>query len=246
MAIVLENREELVLGQMSLVRAIAKRVARDLPAHVEMDELMSLGTVGLMDAIQRFDPSRRLNLSTFVRHRIYGAIMDGLRSIDVMSRKERFRIRQINSARFKLRQELYREPLREEVIASLGFNREIAETPKYWQSMSVISLEEYSENGDHSGNHEQLYPNEFIIPPLEIEDRLIAQDRERLIREALADLRPRNRRVVKLYFFKGLTLKQIGKTLGIEESGVGRILRRSLRIIRDKLESRVEFPSKHL
>src|SRR5579872_2883871 len=115
----IQRREELVLQHLPQVRLIATRIHDRLPDHICLDDLISTGIIGLIAAIDNYDPSQKVQLKTYAEHRIHGAIMDSLRETDWVPRETRKRVKTINAAIHQLRQRLGREPAEEEIAADL-------------------------------------------------------------------------------------------------------------------------------
>ncbi len=231
-----QGRDELVRAYASFVERIAREIVVRLPAHVEVDDLVSEGWIGFLDAIERYDPSKSGNFKAYASIRIRGAILDSFRALDHVSRSVRDVLRRVEGARQRLYNTQPVHTLTEEaVLAEAGISRE-----RYHDAVqsapSLISLDQISAEYD-DGNC-----------PLLVEDK-IADERpasdflaghravEATLRRAIQQLEyPRDRVVVELYHFADLTYREIGVILGLTESRVCQMHTRAMGELR-KMES---------
>lgn len=207
--------DERVLQYLGLVRAVVQRVSASLPAHVSREDLESYGVVGLLEALKRYDPSLGVRFETFAWHRIRGAILDHLRSLDLAARTDRQRARQIEQAHQRLAGRLGREPTREELAEEVGLSSEAldAELARL-HDLVVISFEDlvFQAYGFDAPNPEE--------GPEELAERRELVD---ALRRGLRQLSDRERLVLGLYYYEGLTLAEIGAVLDLTESRVCQI-----------------------
>lgn len=209
------SQDERVLRYLGLVRAVVQRVSASLPPHVSREDLESYGLVGLLEAFQRYDPSVGVRFETFAWHRIRGAILDHLRSLDLAARTDRQRARQIERAHERLAGRLGREPTREELAEEVGVSAEVldAELARL-HDLVVTSFEDlvYRASTSDAPNPEE--------GPEEVAER---RELVEALRRALGQLSERERLVLGLYYYEGLTLAEIGGLLDLTESRVCQI-----------------------
>jgi len=232
----IDARNELVRIHAGLVRFTARRLANALSDTVEMDELVSAGNLGLMQAVESFDPSLGHSFSTFATTRVRGAMLDELRRTDPLSRDTRSKARDLQKVRGALSNKFGRRATQKEVAAEAG-----VELKTLWRLEGEVangvdlSLEAPlgSDDSDSRVFGDSL-PS--FTPDIEIE---LDRDREReYLREALEDLDKPERQVLSMYYFDEMSLHEIAPHLGVTESGASRIRTRALRQIRDRLERR--------
>jgi len=222
------SRDVLIVHYSPLVKFVAGRVAAGLPAGVDTGELIGTGIFGLMDAVDRFDPSRGFKFETFAVPRIKGAILDGLRAIDWVPRTVRQRSRQIEQAVSELNNELKRAPSDEEIAARLGISED--ELHDWLSAVAVANVGPL----DHvvtDGEPRQLPPSNDAGPDHVLEDREIRS----VMRAEIRQLPDRERTVVALYYDEGMTLAEIGSVLGVTESRVSQIHSKAVIMLRSRL-----------
>ena len=232
-SIQMSRRDRVILEHLPLVKAIAVRVHENLPVHVDLDDLVHAGILGLFDAVTKFDPEKNVAFSSYAKHRIKGAILDSLRQLDWASRDLRRRHKQVEAATRSLAATLHRNPTEEEVAAKLGVEEE------RWRQMMVdlrnvglISASRRGPDGD------DLPPPEFPGKPDTQPDRLCAQQQLRsVLSTAIGTLPERYQKVVLMYYNNELTMKEIGNALGINESRVSQIHKSALEKMAAVLES---------
>jgi RNA polymerase sigma factor for flagellar operon FliA len=217
-------RERLVLAYAPLVKYVAGRMASGLPSHVEEADLISYGLLGLISAIERFDPDREIKFETFAITRIKGSIIDELRSLDWVPRSVRARARQIERANAKLEHQLHRAPTDAEVAAELEMSiEEFQESLTRISNSSVVALDELWTLSDSSGDQVSLLDtiqDPDAIDPSAAMDATEMKDR---LADAIARLPEREKLVVALYYYENLTLREIGEVLGVTESRVSQL-----------------------
>ncbi len=209
------SQDERVLQYLGLVRAVVQRVSASLPPHVSREDLESYGLVGLLEALKRYDPSTGVRFETFAWHRIRGAVLDHLRSLDLAARTDRQRARQIERAHERLAGRLGREPTREELAGEVGVSAEVldAELARL-RDLVVTSFEDLVYRASTS---DAPHPEEG---PEEVAERRELVD---ALRRALGRLSERERMVLGLYYYEGFTLAEIGGLLDLTESRVCQI-----------------------
>lgn len=232
-----EQREALLTEHLPLVRYIAKRIHQRLPHHVPLDDLIQAGALGLIQAIDRYDPNRKAQLVSYAKFRIRGAILDSLRDVDWGPRSLRFHARQIEEGKSRLREKLLRAPDDEEVALELGF--ELLEYQRLLANIrrleiGTLLMESSVESEDHA--HEKTIPTSHDQDPFHL---CMQTEHREVIADAISELSERGRQVVSLYYFQDLTMREVGRTLGVGESRVSQIHSESLLALRASLFPRL-------
>jgi RNA polymerase sigma factor for flagellar operon FliA len=206
------------------VKAIAIRVHENLPVHVDLDDLVHAGIIGLFDAATKFNPEKQVVFSSYAKHRIKGAILDSLRQLDWASRDMRRRHKQVEAATRDLSSTLQRAPTEAEVAAKLGMDVE------RWRTMMIdlrnVGLVSAS---TRSSENEDLPAPDFPSKPESQPDSICAREQLRgVLGDAMKTLPERYQKVVVLYYTNEMTMKEIGGVLGINESRVSQIHKSAL------------------
>ncbi|GJM21689.1 MAG: RNA polymerase sigma factor [Planctomycetota bacterium] len=222
-------KERLVETYMPLVRQVADRLSIRLPRSVDHDDLLSAGGLGLFKAIEGFDPSRNARFETYCRLRVRGSMIDFLRQQDWIPREARNRGSRLHETIEKLRERLGRDPTDLELARHLRVSLD-----RLRSSLSELhfgSMVSFPEKGDDDAPEESA---ELLVEGAEPADILQRREMFEFVRRELTDV---ERRLVDAYYFKGLTLKDIGKREGISESRVCQIHGRMLDRLLERLES---------
>lgn len=227
------TRDRLVLHYSPLVKYVAGRIGTGLPAHIDLGDLVQSGIIGLVDAINRFEPARGLKFEAYAIQRIRGAILDDLRAQDWVPRLVRSRAREVGRAMETLEARLGRSATDAEVAAELGIAvEELRGLYAQLRLTSVVALDELIAAGRGAGSLADTLPDRHAQDPVAaLEDR----ENRRLLAEAIAQLGERDRTVVTLYYFENLTLAEIGRVLGVTESRVCQLHTRAVLRLRAKL-----------
>jgi RNA polymerase sigma factor for flagellar operon FliA len=208
------SRDELVLRYTPLVRAVVRKLSSSLPPHVSREDLEGYGLVGLLEALDRYDPGHGVRFETFAWHRIRGAILDHLRSLDLAARSDRQRLRRIEQAQDRLQAQLGREPTREELAAAVGLEPDQLDVELgRLHGLVVASFEELVRQASVDVPAPSDGPEE-VVEQAEVLDAL---------RRGLVRLSERERVVLGLYYYEGLSLSEIGAVLDLTESRVCQI-----------------------
>jgi RNA polymerase sigma factor FliA len=230
-----EARETIILQYSSLVKYVAGRLAISMPANVQKDDLVSYGIFGLIDAIEKFDHERGFKFETYAIARIRGAILDGLRSMDWVPYSVRHKSKELEKAFTALEIELGRSATDEEVCGYLGvtleqFNQMLTET----RSAALQSLDEFWHDGQ---NPDSLRLIDTIEDPNcdDPTSNLEFEETKGILGEAIEKLPERERMVVALYYYDGLTLKEIGEVLGVSESRISQMHSKAILRLRGRL-----------
>ncbi|NBM20894.1 RNA polymerase sigma factor WhiG [Streptomyces sp. GC420] len=230
-------REQLILHYSPLVKYVAGRVSVGLPANVEQADFVSSGVFGLIDAIEKFDLDRSIKFETYAITRIRGAMIDELRSLDWIPRSVRQKARAYERAFATLEARLRRTPTEAEVAAEMGIETEELHAVFSQLSLAnVVALEELLHGGGEGGG-DRLSLVDTLEDTAADNPVEVAEDRElrRLLARAINTLPEREKTVVTLYYYEGLTLAEIGKVLEVTESRVSQIHTKSVLQLRAKL-----------
>ena len=213
-------RNRLVLQYAPLVKYVAGRLRTRMPDSVDPDDLVSDGVLGLMDAIERFEPARGLSFQTFAVPRIRGAIIDGMRSMDFVPRSVRDKLRAVQRAQVLLEERLGRVPEDTEVAREVG--------------IPVQQLRDLSRQAN--SNHASLDDFDLADELSSAADHQVEQgDVNASLMRVVDQLAERDQVIIALYYFEGLTLAEIGQVLGVTESRVSQVHRRATTTLREKL-----------
>jgi len=230
-------RERLVLAYAPLVKYVAGRMSSGLPAHVEEADLISYGLLGLISAIERFDPGRDIRFETFAITRVKGSIIDELRSLDWVPRSVRAKAREIERANAKLEHQLQRAPTDQEIADALGVSPdEFQDSLLKISNSSVVALDELWTVSDSSGDTVSLLDTiqdpDAVDPAQEVD---LTDMRDRLA-DAISRLPAREQVVVSLYYYDNLTLREIGEVLGVTESRVSQLHTKAVLRLKSRLQ----------
>ncbi len=218
------KRDRVVMENLSLVKAIAVRVRANLPGHVELDDLVHAGILGLFDAAEKFNSGKCVAFTTYAKHRIRGAILDSLRQQDWASRDLRRRYRQMEAVVRELTSELGRTPTDEEVAGRLGI-----EVQRWRQIMLDFRNVGLVSADTRKADQDDLPMPEFPAPPATRPDYICGRhELSGALGSAMRILPRRYQTVVRLYYTNEMTMKEIGGFLGVNESRVSQIHKSAL------------------
>jgi RNA polymerase sigma factor for flagellar operon FliA len=237
-------RNQLIIYYSPFVKYVASRVLSGLPRHFEEEDLVSYGIIGLIDAIERFEPDRNLRFETYAIPRIKGAIIDELRSIDWVPRSVRTKARAVEQAVTHLEATLRRTPNDSEVAAEMELT--IGDFHKALRKISTVgmmALDEVLRGGERSERSTlgETLPDGSHGPV----DMFEAKESKEALVSAVDGMPERERTVLMMYYYDGLTLTEIGDVLGVTESRVCQIHTKALRQLRSKLADRPESVASH-
>jgi len=227
-----------------LVRFLANRIAMRLPPNVSMDDLISAGSLGLLDAIEKFDPRRDAQLKTYAEFRIKGAILDELRSMDWLPRSIRKKIREMEKVTTAVEQRLSRPAEDSEIAGQMGIDLETYyEMLDKAQDIELLSLDEYVDS--HSGESSKTSYESLIRGDDNPIDHMMTQELKEVIADGIKALGikalpEKEQMVVSLYYYDGLTLKEIGEIMGLTESRVSQIHTKTIMRLRTRFTSYFE------
>ena len=217
-------RDRLILTYAPLVKYVAGRLGSGLPAHVDEGDLVSYGLLGLIGAIERYDPERDVKFETYAIARIKGAIIDELRALDWVPRSVRARARHIERAIGELEAKLHRAPTDEEIAAKLGIEpEELEESLSEISRSSIAALDELWTISSTGGDQVALIDTIEDTQGPEPQSALAQTELKEALGESIARLPEREKLVVTLYYYEELTLREIGEVLGVTESRVSQL-----------------------
>ena len=237
-----QNRDELVVKLLPLVRRMAWQMRERLPLHVELDDLVSTGVLGLIDAVRKFDARKDVKLERYAQHRVRGAILDGLRGLDTASRDMRRKSKKAETVYRTLELKLGRPPSDGEMADGLGVGLkawyravlELQAVGMDWlRPMGTVGIKE-----SRKQNEESLAAE---IPVDQIE-ACFHRERREILDRALGCISDRERQVILLYYRQELTMRQIGEKLGIDESRVSQLHSAALARLRQRVTGFLRHP----
>jgi len=212
------DRDRLILTYAPLVKYVAGRLGSGLPAHVDEGDLISYGLLGLISAIERYDPDRDIKFETYAIVRIKGAIIDELRALDWVPRSVRSRAREIERAIAELEAKVGRAPTDEEIAHKIGISQdELEESLTDISRSSIAALDELWSGGADGDQVSLLDTIEDQAGPRPA-DALDETEVRETLADAIARLPEREKLVITLYYYEELTLREIGEVLGVTES----------------------------
>jgi len=233
-----ELRDKLILNYSPLVKYVASRVFAGLPQNVENADLISYGIFGLIDAIEKYDNTRAIKFETYAIARVKGAIIDALRSLDWVPRSLRAKSKELEKAYAKLELEYQRAPKDAEVAEEVGVP--VEELQKWLSQLSyssVVALDElwsvHGEAGDRVSLFETIQDHKSEDPFAVVE----FEEMKDILADSIDKLPPKEKIVIALYYYEGLTLREIGSVLSITESRVSQLHTKAILRLKGKLAS---------
>ena len=227
------QREALVIQHLPQVRLIARRIRDQLPDYVSLDDLVSMGVIGLLAAIDNFDPSLNVQLNTYAERKIRGAILDGMRATDWVPREVRKKSKLIQAAIYRDQQRAGREATEEEIAAELGTT--LSEYQNWLTEVKGVSMQRLEfTGGDESG----LSLVQFVAEGEESSPSRILEraELERILAQAIERIPKIERTVLHLYYFEELNLREIGEIVGMHLSRVAQLRTQAILRLRNHLE----------
>lgn len=230
-----QAKEALVERYVPVVHYLVSRVMIGLPSNVEEDDLVSYAMLGLLDAMERFEPERGIRFETFASTRIKGSILDGMRANDWVSRFTRTKIKEMERTFARLSQELGREPLDQEMAGAMELDpNEYAKLQRNASAAVVFSLDE---TFSFSDGEQRSIGSTIEDPNASVEQGLMQQDEQATLAAAIEQLPERERLLISLYYYEGLTLKEIGQVLNVTESRVCQLHQKVILRLRSALSN---------
>jgi RNA polymerase sigma factor for flagellar operon FliA len=235
---VTEERERLILEHLPQVRLIARRIQERLPENISLDDLVSTGVIGLISAIDNFDPKHNVKLKTYAEYKIRGAILDSLRGLDWAPRQKRKKAKQIEAAISVAEQRLKRAPIEEEIAAQLNLT---VEEYRGWlveiRGLNFGNVEYAS--GETGRDLLQFVADRDEQLPSKLLERA---ELEKLLADAIERMPTIERTVLSLYYHEDLTLREIAEIVDLHESRISQLKSQAILRIRTQLEKRWPTP----
>jgi len=233
-----EERERLILEHLPQVRLIARRIQERLPDNIGLDDLVSIGVIGLIAAIDNFDPKHNVKLKTYAEYKIRGAILDSLRGMDWAPRQKRRKAKQIEAAISAAEQKLQRAPIEEEIAAQLSLS---VDQYRGWlveiRGLNFGNVEYAS--GDNGRDLLQYVADRDDQLPSRLLERA---ELEKLLAEAIGRMPAIERTVLSLYYREELTLREIAQIVDLHESRISQLKSQAILRIRTHVEKRWPTP----
>jgi RNA polymerase sigma factor for flagellar operon FliA len=231
-------QEQMVLQYTPLIKYIASRLSLRLPSHISMEDLISSGIIGLIDAVQKFDPSKNISFKTYAEFRIKGAMLDELRSLDWIPRSVRKKSHLIENAYAQLQKSLGRPAEAEEVAELLGM--ELAEFHQLLDETKSVSLVTLEEGRKTMGGHAACLDHELLetIQDDNARDTFLAVhfgELQDIMVQAIEALPDKEKLLISLYYYEELTMKEIGQIMGYTESRISQLHTQAMYRLRYKL-----------
>lgn len=237
-----QQREKLIMEYAPLIKFIAQKIAIRLPSNIELDDLISSGVIGLMDAIEKYDPTRDNTFKTYAEFRIRGAILDELRAQDWVPRSVRDKAKLVDRTIMLLETEMGRMPADEEVAARLNVSMdEFHDLVNQTRPVSLLSMDDLTtfSNGDKKSIINLLEGCKLNNPLVSLNLKTVKD----IVTGAIQELPEKQRLVLSLYYYEDLNLKEIGKVLRVTESRVSQLHAQAITRLRAKLSSHFETES---
>jgi len=229
------SREEIVHKYLPLVKYVAGKISVNLPSHVEINDLINEGILGLIDAIGKYDDSRGVKFETYATTRISGAILDALRAMDWVPRAVRQKARELERVFASLENQIGRVPADEEVAKAMGLKlKEYHTLLLKIRGTSILSLEEFLPN---EKGHEVALLDTLKDSGPDPTHQVESAEVKSALAQAVESLPQQERTVISLYYFEGLTLKDIKSVLNVSESRVSQIHAQAVIRLRSKLKA---------
>lgn len=231
-----EERERMIMEHLPQVRLIARRIHERLPESVSLEDLISTGIVGLISAIDRFDPTHNVKLKTYAEYKIRGAILDSLRGLDWAPRQQRKRVKQIEAAICGIEQRIKRAPSEDEIAAELGLSLEgYHEWLVEVRGVNLGSLESASSQQEEGRDLLKYISDDESMWPSRLLER---SELERLIAEGIEKMPEMEKTVLSLYYYEELTLREISKVVDLHESRISQLKSQAILRLRSYVEKR--------
>ncbi len=231
-----EKREELILTYTPLIKYIASRLAMRLPTYISIDDLISSGVIGLIDAVDKFDTTKNVQFKTYAEFRIKGAMLDELRALDWVPRSVRRKIHELEHMYAQLEKELGRPAMDEEVALALNVNMEefhkLLDETKSVTFLDIELLRQRVSDAGDGGESTDFFEMAGKDPFGSIN---LSQSRE-LVAKAIEGLPQKERLVITLYYYEELTMKEIGLVMGYTESRISQMHSKAVLRLRAKIK----------
>jgi RNA polymerase sigma factor for flagellar operon FliA len=235
------KRNALIVKYAPLVKFLANRMALRLPPSVSVDDLISAGIMGLLDAIDKFDPSKEVQFKTYAEFRIRGAILDELRSMDWIPRSVRKKVREVEQAIIAAERKLSRPAEDADIATEMGVDLDTYyDILDKARAVDLLSFDEYVDSHRDDFESKKSFKS-LIRGDYDPADYMISQERKEVVANGIKALHEKEQMVVSLYYYNGLTLKEIGEVMGLTESRICQIHTKAIIKLRTRLRSYSEM-----
>jgi len=234
------SREAAILQYAPLIKYIAQRLAMRLPSHISVEDLISAGVIGLMDALDKYDPQKKVQFKTYAEFRIRGAMLDELRALDWVPRSVRQKSTQLEKTLARLEKKKGEAAEDEEVASELGLSLEAYyDLLNEVKGVSLLDLDDFRRGLEGPSEEEPfgLVEERADYDPFE---KLRVEELKTILARAIEELSPKERQVLSLYYYEELTLKEIGEVLGYTESRICQIHGKAILKLRAKMRDYLE------
>lgn len=233
-----DAREELIVNYAPLVKYVVGRLLIGIPPSLQREDLISFGTLGLIEAVDRFDPSYKVKFQTYAVTRIRGQIIDSLRALDLLPRSARHHNKQIERAIAHLSQTLGRTPTDKEIADHLDITLEQYQSWLIDANFAMISLDQTLsfDNGDETTLYDTLEDTNMSTPSQQVDDIDLKSE----LASAIHSLPEREQLMISLYYNDGLTMKEVGEVLGVSESRISQMHSRTMLSLKSFINNRRE------
>lgn len=236
-----EHKQKLITEYAPIIKLMAGRLALRMPPSVEVNDLVQVGVIGFLEALERYDPNRNIQFKTYAEIRVRGAMLDYLRSLDWVPTSLRRKIKHLKEVERQLQAQKGRALTREELSEALGETPENTEKLlRYNYNSSMVSLYQESRDGEGSGWIDSV-ADERAVDPVEL---LQQEDLLDNLAVAISELPYRERLVLSLYYYEGLTMKEISKVLEVTVSRISQIHSSAIRSVQRKLATLIKEVNK--
>lgn len=233
------DQDRVIVELLPLVKRIALKIRKSLPAHVDLDDLVGAGTLGLLDAVRKFDAGKKVRIETYAQHRIRGAMLDSLRRLDSASRDMRKKSKEVEKAQRDLEAKLGQSVGDAEVASELGISlEEWHHTLRELRAVGFHGLRPMFPEGSKPPVEELLVAGSEDDPFL----RCYRQEQREILKRALAGLPKRERLIISLYYDRPQTMKQIAAKLGVDQSRVSQLHSAALVRLRKRVDTLLRRP----
>ncbi|EYE88811.1 RNA polymerase sigma factor [Fervidicella metallireducens AeB] len=231
----IDERDEMIIKYIPYVKYIASRLTAGKPPGIEYEDLISYGVLGLIDAINKFDPTKGIKFETYATLRIRGAIIDELRKISWIPKSAFSKLSALNQSRENLEIKLNREPTEKEIAADMNVSVEdVREIVTFVNYVSVVSLEEvFFKSDEEDLQFKNIIEDENSPQPEKV---LEENEKYEMLKNAIDMLPEKDKLILNLYYYEKLTLKEIGKVMEVSESRVSQLHSRAILRLRENMK----------
>jgi len=234
------ERERLLVEQLPQVKYIAKRIHDRLPPHVLLEDMVHAGILGLIEAVQRYDPARHVELKSYAKHRIHGAILDSLRDLDWSPRPLRRKARRIEEAQQRLRARLGYSPSESQLAEELGIG--LDKFQHLLGELRGLDLRSLQSETTEEGSGREIHNNTQTEPREDAFSLCLRSEMTGLLTKAVEELPGRERQLLALYYYEELTMKEAGVVLGIGEARVSQLHSAAIVRLRARMSELLSVP----